>query len=257
MNVRLQELKDQNILVTGASDGIGYEIARHLMQNGARVGIHYNTNSKSALQLLEEFGSPGSQIFQANLSDTDSCANLWNEVIRDFKRLDSVVLNAGVYLKHDIDESDDDWIRTWNLSLAINLDAAGLLTKKAIQHFKSRGISGRLIYIASRAVFRGETEEYLGYAASKGGLVSLARSVARSFGKYDIKSFIVAPGFVRTSMARQFIETYGEQRICDELSLSKLTEPEDIAPLIALMCSGLMDHATGATIDINAGSHIR
>lgn len=255
--MNLQELKDQNILVTGASDGIGYEIARHLMQNGARVAIHYNTNSKSALELLEEFGSSGSQIFQANLSDTNSCANLWDEVLRDFKSLDSVVLNAGVYLKHPVEESDDGWLRTWNLSLAINLDAAGLLTKKAIQHFKTRKLGGRLIYIASRAVFRGETEEYLGYAASKGGLVSLARSVARSFGKYNIKSFILAPGFVRTAMAKQFIETYGEQRICDELSLPKLTEPEDIAPLIALMCSGLMDHATGATIDINAGSHIR
>jgi NAD(P)-dependent dehydrogenase (short-subunit alcohol dehydrogenase family) len=255
--VHLQELKDQNILVTGASDGIGREIARHLMQNGARVAIHYNTNSKAALELLEDFGSSGSQIFQANLSDPNSCINLWDEIIREFKRLDSVVLNAGVYLKHPVEESDDDWLRTWNLSLAINLDAAGLLTKKAIQHFKTRKKGGRLIYIASRAVFRGETEEYLGYAASKGGLVSLARSVARSFGKYDIKSFILAPGFVRTAMARQFIETYGEQRICDELSLSKLTEPEDLAPLIALMCSGLMDHATGATIDINAGSHIR
>jgi NAD(P)-dependent dehydrogenase (short-subunit alcohol dehydrogenase family) len=255
--VHLQELKDQNILVTGASDGIGREIARHLMQNGARVAIHYNTNSKAALELLEDFGSSSSQIFQANLSDPRSCINLWDEIIREFKRLDSVVLNAGVYLKHPVEESDDDWLRTWNLSLAINLDAAGLLTKKAIQHFKTRKTGGRLIYIASRAVFRGETEEYLGYAASKGGLVSLARSVARSFGKYDIKSFILAPGFVRTAMARQFIETYGEQRICDELSLSKLTEPEDLAPLIALMCSGLMDHATGATIDINAGSHIR
>lgn len=255
--MRLQELNNQNILVTGASDGIGCEIARHLMQNGARVAIHYNTNSKSAQELLEEFGSSGSQTFQADLSSRDSCAKLWNEVLGAFKRLDSVVLNAGVYLKHPIDESDQDWLRTWSLTLAINLDAAGFLTKKAIEHFKSGKSGGRLIYMSSRAVFRGETEEYLAYAASKGGLVSLARSVARSFGKYNIKSFILAPGFVRTAMARQFIETYGEQRICDELSLPKLTEPEDIAPLVALMCSGLMDHATGATIDINAGSHIR
>ncbi|MCK5401538.1 MAG: SDR family oxidoreductase, partial [Flavobacteriaceae bacterium] len=93
--------------------------------------------------------------------------------------------------------------------------------------------------------------------ASKGGLTSLARSVARSFGKENIKSFIVSPGFTRTQMAESFIEKYGEERILNEIALNELTKPEDIAPLIAMLSSGLMDHATGATIDINAGSHIR
>ena len=254
--MQLEELKSQSILVTGASDGIGLEIARYLMQNGVRVGIHYNRNRKSASRLLEQFDSQGSALFQADLSDMDNCRHLWDEVTANFGQLDAVVLNAGVYLEHSPEEDDLKWIDTWNRSIAVNLDSAGFLTKKAIQHFKLKG-GGRLVYIASRAVFRGETEEYLGYAASKGGLVSLARSVARSFGKYDIKSFILAPGFVRTAMAEQFIETYGEQKILDELSLPALTEPRDLAPLVALMCSGLMDHATGSTIDINAGSHIR
>ncbi len=256
MNVRLDELKNQTILGTGASDGIGREIARYLMQNGARVAIHYNRNKKGAVDLLREFGSDGSEVFQADLADGQNCLKLWDQVLNAFTKLDSVVLNAGVYLEHNTDADDLSWLSTWNRTIAINLDAAGLLTKKAIEHYKTSG-GGRLIYIASRAVFRGETEEYLGYAASKGGLVSLARSVARSFGRYNVKSFILAPGFVRTAMANQFIETYGEQRVCDELALSRLTEPEDISPLVALMCSGLMDHATGATVDINAGSHIR
>lgn len=144
----------------------------------------------------------------------------------------------------------------WKKTLAINLNSVGLLTKLGIDHFLEHG-EGRFIYIGSRAVFRGETEEYLAYAASKGGIVSLARSVARSFGKHNIKSFVVSPGFTRTQMAESFVKTYGEKRILDEISLNELTTPEDIAPLAALMCSGLMDHATGATIDINAGSHIR
>jgi NAD(P)-dependent dehydrogenase (short-subunit alcohol dehydrogenase family) len=88
-------------------------------------------------------------------------------------------------------------------------------------------------------------------------MVSLARSVARSFGKHNIKSFIVSPGFTRTQMAESFITTYGEEKVLNEIALNELTTPEDLAPLIGLMCSGLMDHATGATIDMNAGSHIR
>jgi len=68
---------------------------------------------------------------------------------------------------------------------------------------------------------------------------------------------VIAPGFTKTQMADAFIEKYGEERILSEISLNELTKPSDIAPLIALMSSGSMDHATGATIDVNAGSHIR
>jgi NAD(P)-dependent dehydrogenase (short-subunit alcohol dehydrogenase family) len=182
--------------------------------------------------------------------------DLWRAVLLEFDQIDAIVLNAGVYLEHKLSESDGDWFDVWKKTLSINLDSAGLLTKKGIEHFKEKG-GGRFVYIGSRAVFRGETEEYLGYAASKGGLVSLGRTVARSFGKYNIKSFIVSPGFVKTAMAEQFIREYGKERVLSELALEKLTEPKDLAPLVALMCSGLMDHATGATIDINAGSHIR
>jgi NAD(P)-dependent dehydrogenase (short-subunit alcohol dehydrogenase family) len=96
----------------------------------------------------------------------------------------------------------------------------------------------------------------LAYAASKGAVVSLARTVARSFGQYNIKSFILAPGFTKTPMAAEFIATNGEDAILKDASLKEITLPEHISPITVLIAAGLMDHATGSTIDFNAGSYI-
>ena len=250
------DLKDQNILVTGASDGIGRGIALYLMQMGARVAVHYASKKNAAHALIDQFPDSGSRIYQSDFSKPMETERFWNEVLHDFGRIDAIVLNAGVFVKQPSEASLNDWYTVWKETMHVNLDAPALLTKMGIDHFRKQQ-GGRFIYMASRAVFRGETEEYLGYAASKGGLVSLGRSVARSFGKLNIKSFIIAPGFVKTKMAEQFITDYGEQAVLNELALNKMTVPEDISPLVALMCSGAMDHTTGATIDLNAGSHIR
>ncbi|MDY8135861.1 SDR family oxidoreductase [Aquimarina sp. 2201CG5-10] len=249
-------LCNKTVLLTGASNGIGKSVAEFLMKMGARVAVHYNTNQSSADSLVESYPITGSKTFKADLSKEEEVISLFENVKKEFGKIDVIILNAGIFLPHSVQENRKDWYSVWKKTIDINLHAVGLLTKLGIDHFLSTG-EGRFIYIGSRAVFRGETQEYLAYAASKGGIVSLARSVARSFGKDNIKSFIVSPGFTRTQMAESFIEKYGEERIQNELALNDLTKPEDLAPLIALMCSGGMDHATGATIDVNAGSHIR
>jgi len=249
------DLSDKKILLTGASKGIGRAVADYLMEMGAQVALHYNSNQTSAEELVKKYAN-GSKTFQADLSSESEPLRLFEEVSNTFGKLDVIVLNAGVFLEHSTNLKTEDWFSIWKKTIAINLHSVGLLTKLGIDHFKQNS-GGRFIYIGSRAAFRGETEEYLGYAASKGGLTSLARSVARSFGKQNIKSFVVSPGFTKTQMAEQFIETYGEERVLNEIALNELTQPKDLAPLVAMLCSGLMDHATGATIDVNAGSHIR
>ena len=194
--------------------------------------------------------------FQADLADPESCERLFDSVVETWGRLDVLVNNAGVALRIPVEAATDEWRRGWDLTMAINLRAVELLCRRAVLHFRQHG-GGRIINIASRAAFRGDTAEYTTYAASKGGVVSLTRSIARAFGKDGVSAFVVAPGFVRTDMAQDAIDEYGEEFVTRDLALNRLTEPADLAPLVVLLASGLADHATGTSIDVNAGSYVR
>lgn len=248
-------LNGNHILVTGASQGIGQAIARELMAQGARVAVHYNANEGAARETIAEFPETSSFAVRADLERPEEVRGLFEACIGHLGHLDTIIINAGVFLPHPVSEDLDAWWETWQKTLRINLDAAGLLTYLGIRHFLETG-RGRFLYLGSRAAFRGETREYLAYAASKGGLTSLARTVARSFGKERITSFILAPGFTRTAMAESFIASHGEKALLDEIALPELTRPGDIAPLAAFICTGKMDHATGTVIDVNAGSYL-
>jgi NAD(P)-dependent dehydrogenase (short-subunit alcohol dehydrogenase family) len=177
-------------------------------------------------------------------------------VLSHFGRVDVLVNNAGIYFESPIELDEATWRGHWDRMMAVNLTAAAMLCRAAIRHFKERG-GGRIVNISSRAAFRGETEHYLAYGASKGGMVSLSRSIARSFGTYNIKSFVIAPGWVRTPMTEELLGEIEQELVEHELALNELTEIDDITPIVVLIASGKLDHATGCTIDINAGSYIR
>ena len=248
------DLTGQIILVTGASRGIGAEIARQLGGAGATVAVQYSSSSDEAVALCKEIGHKA-DAFRADLSDADEADRLFRDVLGAYGRVDCVVNNAGIAVHSPLEGDLDDWVRDWDRTLDVNTRAAGVITRAALSHFVPNG-GGRLIYVSSRAAFRGDSEDYLAYAASKGAMVSLCRSVARAFGKQHVKAFNVAPGFVRTAMAQDAIDAYGEDFVLGGIALDRLTEPKDVAPMIVLLASGLSDHATGCTIDINAASYV-
>lgn len=251
------DLSGRNILVTGGSRGIGRAISIALGESGARVAVHYRARQKEAEDVARAAGN-GAMAFDADISKVAECETLFSNVLEAFGRIDVLINNAGVAIESPIDSPSSQWVPIWDATLDVNLRATALLSKLAIAHFLDRKPEGgRLIHIASRAAFRGDTPEYLAYAASKGGMVAFSRSIARGFGKDGICSFILAPGFVRTEMAQDFIEHYGEAHVADDLALNRLTEPEDLAPMVVLLASGLADHATGTSIDFNAGSYVR
>ncbi|MEO1051233.1 MAG: SDR family oxidoreductase [Bacteroidota bacterium] len=248
------DLSGKSILVTGASRGIGAAIARGMAHAGGRVAIHFNNSVSVAESLAKEIGN-SSQAFKANLADSTETTLLFQQVKEAFGQIDVLVNNAGIAISSPVKSAEQTWLEDWNKTIDVNLSASALLCKLAIGHFQE-GQGGTIINISSRAAFRGDTEDYLAYAASKGGMVALTRSIARAFGKDGILAYNVAPGFTRTAMAQDFIDQYGEDYAVNDIALQQLTEPSDIAPTVVFLASGLAKHATGATIDINAGSYV-
>ncbi|MCG8308325.1 MAG: SDR family oxidoreductase [Cytophagales bacterium] len=247
-------LKNKNVIVTGASRGIGKSIAELLVSCGANVALQYIRNKNRAEKVKKQLG-PKAVLYQCDFSDGLEVGSFFNKVEKDFKRIDVLINNAGIAINSDPDKDDIAWVDDWLQTMDVNLNSVALLCKKAIAHFR-KSSGGIIINISSRAAFRGDTRDYMAYAASKAGVVGLTRSIARAYGKEGIKAFLVAPGFVRTGMAQDFIDEYGEDYALENIALDRMTEPEDVAQFVAFLASGLANHATGGTFDINAGSYM-
>lgn len=249
------DLTNKVILVTGASRGIGAAIAELLGNSGATVAMHANSNIEKTRAMADSIGNR-SKAFQADLQDMTEVSDLFARVVGEYGKIDVLINNAGVAISAPLTEDDGKWLDDWHKTMEVNLTAPAQLCKKAIPLFIENG-GGIIINISSRAAFRGDTADYLAYAASKGGLVALTKSIARAWGKQNITAFGVAPGFTRTEMAQDFIDAYGEDFAIKDIALPELTEPTDVAQTVVFVASGLARHATGTTIDINAGSYVR
>ena len=248
-------LANQRILVTGASRGIGRAIAKQLSASGAEVIVHYNTQKEEAKSLLAEC-STTAYLAPCDLSNAAEVKGFIPRLVEKYGPISALVNNAGISPAAPDTLSTADWLEVWEKVFAVNTTAVGILCKEFVDHARIQG-NGRIVMISSRAAFRGDTPDYMAYAASKGALVSLMRSIARHYGKEGIKAFLIAPGFTRTDMAAEILAQYGEDFALRDIALSELTRPEDLAPMVTLLCSGLADHATGTSIDMNAGSYVR
>ena len=247
------------VLLTGSSKGIGYKIAKDLLAEGHELALHYNKN-ESTLEALLEKDRTGSFSIQADLSKQDEIKKLVVSTIDKLSFPDCIINNAGIAESADLSIDINKWSKMFDKTIDINLKAPSIIFKEFLKHKRDKKINSRLriINIASRAAFRGEQQDYISYACSKGGIISLTKTMSRSFGESDnIVAISIAPGFVRTEMAQSFIDKHGEEVIKQGITLDRLTEPKDISPIVALIVSGKMDHSTGSTIDINGGSFLR
>lgn len=249
------DLSQQHILVTGASRGIGAAIAKQLYDAGATLSLTYHNNKAQANSLTQSWDPHRYRWYAVDFVQPQSAAQLVTASIAQLGPLHGVVNNAAIALSLPPDLAHQPWMDGWQSTLQVNLNSVAAITHALLPHFVRQG-SGRFVNISSRAAFRGDTPNYMAYAASKGGMVALTRSVARGYGKQGICAFVIAPGFTQTEMAQPFIDQYGPGFVTDDLALPAITQPTDISPTVAFLLSGLADHATGTTIDINAGSYV-
>ena len=247
------------VLLTGSSKGIGYKIAKDLLAEGHELALHYNKN-ESPLDALLKKDKTGSFSIQADLSQQEDIKKMVENTIGKLSFPDCIINNAGIAESADISLDINDWSKMFDKTIDVNLKAPSIIFKEFLKYKREKKINSRLriINIASRAAFRGEQQDYISYACSKGGIISLTKTMSRSFGETDnIVAISIAPGFVRTDMAQSFIDKHGEDVVRQGITLDRLTEPKDISPLVSLIVSGKMDHSTGSTIDVNGGSFLR
>lgn len=244
-------LSDKTVLVTGASRGIGKCIAEKLLEAGASV---IGTARKSPFSEA----CTSSERFEGLHADLSSETELFSKIAPIFRRdtcPDVLVNNAGIFEDADFDSEDTGWLDNWDRTLQVNLRAPALMSKWALNRWSGEG-GGLLINIASRAAYRGDTQEYASYAASKGGLVAFTKSVARDFGTKGVSAYSIAPGFIKTDMAMDSIDVYGEEYLTEGSAFDEITSPEEVAELVAFLATGNVRHMTGSTFHINGGSYM-
>lgn len=255
MNDTYQPLAGQNVLVTGATGGIGAPLVECLARMGARVVIHYGRNQAAAEALLERIEGKG-WIVHADLTEPSEAFALWERSIALAGRLHALVNNAGALCDVSVQADPAVWQEIWRKEFQVNVFSPADLCKEAISHFRANG-GGRIVNLSSRAGQRGVDDGAISYAASKAAILNLTKSIARSFGADGVIAVAIAPGRVRTPMIDGLIAKSGEAESVADVPIGRMADPAAVAEAIAFALQPSQESLNGATLDINGGSYIR
>ena len=226
------------ILITGASRGIGGAIAEALTTDATKV---------VALSSAD-----------GDLSDPSVPDALWRTSLdRLDGRIDVLVNNAGIFEANPLDAPTADWLSGWSRTMQVNLTASALLCRHAVRHWQDRGSGGRIVNIASRAAYRGDSPAHWHYAASKAGMVAMTKTIARGYAKEGILAFAICPGFTMTGMAADYLESRGGDNWLADIPLGRVAMPAEVGEMARWCALDAPASMTGAVLDVNGASYVR
>jgi 3-oxoacyl-[acyl-carrier protein] reductase len=250
----------RRVLVTGGSRGIGAAICRRLAARGDQVAIHCRADLTSATRLRADLPGEDHAVVAADLADTNGISAMVDTVVADLGGIDVLVHNAGIFLDHPVATTTfEDWVGTWRHILDVNLLAGAALAHRVVDHLIHRPAGpdgGRIVMVGSRGAYRGEPDAPA-YGASKAGLHSLAQSLAIALAPHGIGVGAVAPGFIRTDMATDWLAGPRGAAIRAQSPFGRVGEPDEVAAAVAWLTSAESLWATGTVIDVNGASYLR
>jgi 3-oxoacyl-[acyl-carrier protein] reductase len=234
----------RNAVVTGASRGIGAGIARKLADRGARV-IVADVNLEAATATAEACGN-GSFAVELNVADADAVRSTVADLVGKLDHIDILVNNAGINRDAMLHKMSDD---QWDAVLAVDLSGEFYMCREIGTHMRTTGY-GRIVNVAS-ASWMGNIGQ-TNYAAAKGGVVSLTRSIAKELARKNITANAICPGFIDTEMTRGMPQNLFDAQL-DKIPLGRAGQPEDVANLVAFLASDDASYLTGEVINIGGG----
>jgi 3-oxoacyl-[acyl-carrier protein] reductase len=245
------------VLVTGAARGIGWAVAKRFAAAGDRVAILDKVPGGAAGDLVAGLDGSGHVVVEADLLDGDAVLAAVDSAAAQLGGLDVLVNNAGIFVAHPITEVGyAAWQEHWRATLGVNLVGAANVTWCAVKHMKEQERGGRIVNVSSRGAFRGEPD-VPAYGASKAGLNSLTQSLAIALAPYRIAVSAVAPGFVATDMATDWLKPPGGDEIRAQSPFGRVAEPDEIAAGVFYLASAQAEWASGTILDLNGASYLR
>ncbi len=233
-----------NILVTGASRGIGAAAYDLLKSTGHNVAGHSTRG--------------GGELIAGDLADPDAPRSLWEAALdRLGGRIDALVNNAGIYEAVAADAPDEQWHAAWARMLTINLQAPADLSRLAISHFRERRGGGRIVNVASRAAYRGDSPQHWHYAASKAAIIGMTKTIARGYAAEGILAFAVAPGFTVSEMTEEYLVGRGGAAVVADIPLGRVATTDEVAEAIRWLAVDAPASTTGTVVDVNGASYVR
>ena len=242
-------LQGKVAIVTGASRGIGKEIALTLARAGAAVVINYQREKGAAedvLKIIEESAGKG-LIYQANVTKPEECIKMTQATLDHFGRIDILVNNAGIRRDNLLAVMKEE---DWDIVMETNLKGMFNCCKAVVKPLLKQKSGGRIINISSAAGIAGNKGQ-ANYAAAKGGVIAFTKSLAKELGSRFITVNAVAPGFIETEMTEQLPETFKEKAL-EHVSMGRYGKPEEVAEAVLFLAQGA-GYITGAVITVDGG----